>query len=143
MDSQREVAMRLGTACLLVAVSLSAAGCVEEVDPSLRAERTTVADGRADAPPAAAVEAAATVRDCVVELGTASAPAGPVTFVVRNDGDAPQSLVLRGAQGEWASGPIPAGEVAHFSVQLGAGSYRLGCAPTGGSLPPGAAFEAH
>lgn len=119
--------MRLGTACLLVVVAASAAGCVEEVDPSLRAEREPVP--QAEVTPAPAVEVMASVRDCAVQLAIARVPAGTVALQVRNDGGTPQELVLRGGQEEWSSGSIPAGETAQWSVALAAGTYTLGCPP--------------
>lgn len=135
--------MRLVKACLLAAAAASAAACVEEVDPSLRAERATTADARAQTSPAAAAEVAVTVRDCTVQLATTTIPAGTVSFQVRNDGGTPQELVLRGAQGEWESGPVPAGETATLSVSLAAGSYQLGCIGADGNTPPGAAITVH
>lgn len=135
--------MRLVKACLLAAAAASAAACVEEVDPSLRAERGTAGGAQAETSPAAAAEVPVTVRDCTVQLATTAIPAGAVSFLVRNEGGTPQELVLRGAQGEWESGPIPAGETATLSVSLAAGSYQLGCVGADGNAPPGAAITVH
>lgn len=128
--------MRLVQACLLAGVAAAAAGCVEEVDPSLRADRAA-APGDAAAAPAATVEVSAAVRDCAVQLATSRVPAGTVAIEIRNQGGSPQELVLRGAQGEWESGPIPAGQAGRLLVALGAGSYTLGC-PGDAAVPAGA-----
>lgn len=139
-------AARLGWAGVLV---LALAGCVEEVDPSLRSESGSASApaGESGAAPAAvpAAEIAVTVRDCQVALGAQSVNAGTVSFNVRNEGGSPQELVLRGPQGDFETGEIPAGSSAMLSVALAAGTYELACAapPADASQVQGATLVVH
>ena len=104
-------------------------GCVEEVDSNLRREENAAGrEPAADAAAQAPTQIAVTLSGCQVRLERAEAPAGTVAFAVRNEGASERELVVRGAQGEWPSGPVPAGATALVTVALGPGTYQVGCA---------------
>jgi plastocyanin len=111
---------------LLVAVVLTACGDADRRDRSASA-----------APPAATAQPARNVGDATTvhvtteefsfALDTTNVPAGPVTFVVRNDGQAPHDFRLSGNDVNEKIPIIQAGESKSLTVELKPGTYTYIC----------------
>lgn len=68
-----------------------------------------------------------TMQDTSIVLSLDSVPAGPVSFLIGNRGDARHSLRIEGATDGWSVGLLGRGEDATLRVDLQPGVYEVFC----------------
>jgi uncharacterized cupredoxin-like copper-binding protein len=68
-----------------------------------------------------------TAKEFSLMLDPAQAKAGPITFVVKNDGHAPHNFRIRGNGVEQQTQMIESGETGQLTVELTPGTYEYQC----------------
>ncbi|HWC26778.1 MAG TPA: hypothetical protein VG474_09355 [Solirubrobacteraceae bacterium] len=117
----------VATVCITAVAALAAGGCGEPRGDVGRTVPVPLEPVPTSAPAAVATAEVSLVEYALDAAGSRVARAGPIAFVVTNDGTIRHALAVDGPAGQKRTRPLLPGERATFTVRLPPGTYRWYC----------------